>query len=456
MASIRKRTQWRLVLEHAWRYKTYPTLKQAQADLEAYEAQGLMGLRIERAPGGSWEVRIRSKLAPDIVKSFERRAEADAWAKEREGEIAKRQFVDYREADRNTLGDLLDRYDRERLKGRPKDDPDKVRVRKLREDPLAWVRMSVLQSSDIVKYRDARIKLVKGSTVTKELELICRVISIARAEWGVHLALNPASGRLVRRPEKQPGDERDRRLGDVASQPPAAKQVGRDRSAGGTSRRKTADDAFENDPETDALLKMPLTERQALLRACRYPHWYTQRKREVTAATLKTRARRKALVVPVKARNRPGCRIWAITSFALETALRRGEIYGLKWQHVHLAEGYLDLPGTLTKNRRPRMVPLTVRAQRILATQVRIGELVFATNANTIKMAFKRARARAASDGLRFHDLRHEATSVLFERTDLRPNEIGHITGHADPRMLERYYNKRPQEFVQRFRESYK
>jgi len=169
MASIRKRTQWRLVLEHAWRYKTYPTLKQAQADLEAYEAQGLMGLRIERAPGGSWEVRIRSKLAPDIVKSFERRAEADAWAKEREGEIAKRQFVDYREADRNTLGDLLDRYDRERLKGRPKDDPDKVRVRKLREDPLAWVRMSVLQSSDIVKYRDARIKLVKGSTVTKEL-----------------------------------------------------------------------------------------------------------------------------------------------------------------------------------------------------------------------------------------------------------------------------------------------
>ena len=219
MASIRKRTQWRLVLEHSCRYKTYPTHKQAQADLEAYEAQGLMGLRIERAPGGSWEVRIRSKLAPDLVKSFERRAQADAWAKEREGEIAKRQFVDYREADRNTLGDLLERYDRERLKGRPKDDPDKVRVRKLREDPLAGVRMSVLQSSDIVKYRDARTQLVKGSTVRKELELVCRVIAIARAEWGVHLALNPASGRLVRRPEKQPGDERNRRLVTYADGP---------------------------------------------------------------------------------------------------------------------------------------------------------------------------------------------------------------------------------------------
>jgi len=38
----------------------------------------------------------------------------------------------------------------------------------------------------------------------------------------------------------------------------------------------------------------------------------------------------------------------------------------------------------------------------------------------------------------------------------LRANEIGHITGHTDPRMLNRYYNLRPEEFVQRFRESFK
>lgn len=95
-----------------------------------------MGLRVEPAPGGGWEVRIRCKWAPDPVKTFQRRAEADAKAKEREGEIAKRQFVDYRQADRNTPGDLLNRFDRERLQGRPKDEPDKVRVRNLCADPV--------------------------------------------------------------------------------------------------------------------------------------------------------------------------------------------------------------------------------------------------------------------------------------------------------------------------------
>jgi hypothetical protein len=46
--------------------------------------------------------------------------------------------------------------------------------------------------------------------------------------------------------------------------------------------------------------------------------------------------------------------------------------------------------------------------------------------------------------------------SRLFENTDLRANEIGHITGHTDPRMLERYYNKRPAELVKRFNDARK
>jgi integrase len=462
MASIRNRTPWRLVLEDASRSKIYPTRKQAEDDHDAYYAQGLMGLRVEPVPRGDrYEARVRSKWAPDLVKTFRLKSEAQQWVKEREGEIAKRQFVDYREADRNTLGDLFVRFERERLDGRPADDADKCRIGKLRDHPIALLRMAVLQPSDISAYRKEREKLVKGATVTKELELICRVIGIARAEWGMHMAVNPASARLAPRPKKEPGDERSRRLADshVAVAPaqrlPAA-QPGKGMAPQRKSRRKSEDDAFENDPETDALLKLPQSEQQALLRACRYPHWYTQRKRDVTAATQKARALRKAAVVPVKARQRPGCRIWALTSFAIETAMRRKELCQLDWTHVHLAEGYLDLPGTITKNRKPRIVPLSLRAMRILKTQPRKGALVFATSTNTIKMAFRRARERAASADLRFHDLRHEATSNLFERTDLRANEIGHITGHTDPRTLERYYNKRPQEFVQRFRESFK
>jgi integrase len=457
MASIRKRTPWRLILEDVSRTKIYPTRKQAEDDHDAYYAQGLMGLRVEPAPGGSWEARVRSKGAPKLIKTFRLKSEAEQWVKEREGEIAKRQFVDYREADRNTLGDLFARFDRERLSGRPADDADKCRIGCLRDHPVSLVRMSALRACDIQAYRDERKKSVKGATVTKELELICRVIGIARAEWNLHMAVNPASAAHTSRPKKEPGDERTRRLAKShVKATPAPHLTVAQPGKGGKSRRKTENDTFENDPETDALLKLAQSEQQALLRACRYPHWYTQRKRDVTAATQKARARRKAAVIPVKARKRPGCRIWALTSFAIETAMRRKELCQLAWAHVHLAQGYLLLPGTITKNGKPRIVPLSLRAMRILKTQPRKGELVFATRPNTIKMAFKRARERAASIDLRFHDLRHEATSSLFERTDLRANEIGQITGHTDARTLERYYNLRPQEFVQRFRKSFK
>lgn len=136
--------------------------------------------------------------------------------------------------------------------------------------------------------------------------------------------------------------------------------------------------------------------------------------------------------------------------------MRRGEIIKLRWKHVHLAEGYIDLPGSITKNGKPRIIPLTTRATRILQTQPQTSDFVFDTNANTYKLALRRAMLRAGCIELRGHDFRHESTSTMFEDTDLRANEIGHITGHTDPRMLERYYNKRPAEFVARFRKSFK
>ena len=174
MASIRKRSPWRIVVDKdTANAAVFDTLKQAVAAAHALVAQGAVlgfvqeprkGLAVgpetalvERVPGGSWEVRIRSRSAPELVQSFARKSDADDWTTQREGEIAKRQFVDYREADRNTLGDLLVRFARDRLQGRPKDDPDVVRTAKLRDHAIARIRMSVLQSSDIVTYRDERV-----------------------------------------------------------------------------------------------------------------------------------------------------------------------------------------------------------------------------------------------------------------------------------------------------------
>jgi integrase len=458
MASFSKRTyfSWRLVCtDEPSLNATFASEVSANARLLELSEQGHSGVKIKKFSSLGWQARVRRNGFPLLVKTFPRRDMAEQWATEREAEMHKRQFVDYREAARNTLGDLLRKYDSKRLSGRPKQDPDRARLAKLSETPIAMIRMSILQASDFIEYRDERCKMVKGSTVKKELEVFCAVISLARRDWRINLPVNPACGALMERPGKVDGDERVRRLKEKhtivteraePTSPSGPTQVQ-------AKRRLRAGIEYENDTDTAVILALPQSEQQALFRACRYPHWYTQRKRQVTAATLKARAQR-AVAAPIKARLRPGRLIWSLASFAIETAMRRGEMLKLQWSHTHLADGYLDLPDSITKNRKPRLVPLSLRARRILAAQPRTGETVFDTNVNTVKLGFKRAFERAGCVDLRLHDLRHEATSRLFERTDLRESEIGYITGHTDPRMLQRYYNKRPEEFVDRFNRS--
>lgn len=460
MATIDKRDyqSWRVTCSEDRSFNaTFKSEGAAQARLRELSEQGLTGLKVKKSSSIRWQVRVRLKGFPTLTKTFPRRDQAEDWAREKEGEIVKRQFIDYREAERHSLGDLLTKYDTQLLGNKPKDDPDRVRIAMLKRLPIANIKMSLLLASDVVALRDDRLQQVKGATVRKELELICRVIAVARREWKIFLAQNVASGELVRRPPAEPGDERDRRLGElhqvVSDQPTLASSSKSQNSK--AQRRVRTDVEYETDPEVSKMLAMPQNEQQALLRACRYPHWYTERKRDVTAATLKARAKRTARA-PIKARLRPSHIIWALASFAIETAMRRGEMLKLRWAHTNLTKGYLDLPGTITKNRKPRLVPLSTRARRILAVLPTDGDFVFATSINAVKLGFKRALARAGCVDLRLHDLRHEATSRLFEQTDLRDSEIGFVTGHTDPRMLQRYYNKRPDEFVDRFHKSFK
>jgi integrase len=57
---------------------------------------------------------------------------------------------------------------------------------------------------------------------------------------------------------------------------------------------------------------------------------------------------------------------------------------------------------------------------------------------------------RAAIADLRFHDLRHEATSRFFENTDLDAIEIASITGHKSMQMLKRYTHLRADRLARR------
>ena len=65
------------------------------------------------------------------------------------------------------------------------------------------------------------------------------------------------------------------------------------------------------------------------------------------------------------------------------------------------------------------------------------------TITRTLSQQFGRIFASAKCPDLTFHDLRHEATSRLFERTNLSDVEIAKITGHKRLEMLKRYANLR-------------
>jgi integrase len=84
--------------------------------------------------------------------------------------------------------------------------------------------------------------------------------------------------------------------------------------------------------------------------------------------------------------------------------------------------------------------------------------MVFWVRAGSIRTAFLIALNKAKSThadkplllaGLRFHDLRHEAVTRLFEK-GLNPIEVGMVSGHRTLSMLQRYTHLRTESLVAR------
>ena len=133
---------------------------------------------------------------------------------------------------------------------------------------------------------------------------------------------------------------------------------------------------------------------------------------------------------------------------AIETGMRRGELLSLTWDNVHLDKSWVHLP--MTKNGESRDVPLSPKAKDILRSLPRdISGKVFPIHFEGLKSLWRRAMKRADIVDLRFHDLRHEATSRFFE-LGLNVVEVGAITGHKDLKMLQRYTHLRAEDLVRK------
>ncbi|MHB8544253.1 MAG: tyrosine-type recombinase/integrase [Leptospirales bacterium] len=141
-----------------------------------------------------------------------------------------------------------------------------------------------------------------------------------------------------------------------------------------------------------------------------------------------------------------------VVRFALETAMRRGELAGMTWDMVDLKKRTVTLPET--KNGQKRIVPLSSVAVTILKERLntrRIDGKVWNIGLDAISQDFAKACQKAEISGLHFHDLRHEATSRLFEK-GFDTMEVRTITGHKTLQMLARYTHLRAEDLVERMK----
>lgn len=125
-----------------------------------------------------------------------------------------------------------------------------------------------------------------------------------------------------------------------------------------------------------------------------------------------------------------------IVLLAIETGMRRSELLSMKWENIDYQNQYVHLPDT--KNGDARSVPLSKKALQLLNLQPKTVDTVFSTKPDSVSQAFQRACQRVGILDLRFHDLRHEATSRFFEK-GLNTMEVSTITGHKTLTMLKRY-----------------
>ncbi|GAC1569102.1 MAG: hypothetical protein NVS3B3_23120 [Aquirhabdus sp.] len=159
---------------------------------------------------------------------------------------------------------------------------------------------------------------------------------------------------------------------------------------------------------------------------------------------------------------------------AIETAMRMREMYTLQMHQIDLDAKHISLykrkSDYATKTKVSRHIPLTPKMIRLIREYMEIvkkgergmagfdfdsgclfpwvkpneTENRYAQVSARLSGMFTRIFEEAGCSNLKFHDLRHEGISRLFENTSFKATQIKSISGHSSDRMLARYTNLRP------------
>lgn len=345
---------------------------------------------------GRWQAIVRRRGHKPRYKTFSRKLDAQRWAHGLEEQIHNGSYRDRHSAEHTTLTQLFVWFEDTVTPTRVPGTTEPYRLRTLARLLGHWIVAEVSPEA-FVDY--ARVRLKEGvapATIRRELQLASDVFNSARAMRRLDIAANPVTMAMtiIRKFRVlKPSAERTRRLlkGEQA-----------------------------------ALLGTKL-------RACMW--------------------------------------IQPMAEFALETAMRRGEIARMRRQDVQGRTLHIYRSKTDWKTGKAgRTIPLSPRALEILKVLPVLQDdkgrplerFWLPTDEHSITRAFSRL-LRAVNEAhkkdkdvpkvadLRFHDLRHEATSRLFEK-GYAIEEVAVFTGHRDWASLKRYTHPDPEKIAAKMR----
>lgn len=130
--------------------------------------------------------------------------------------------------------------------------------------------------------------------------------------------------------------------------------------------------------------------------------------------------------------------------FAIETAMRAGEICSLKKGDITGRVAQL----CMTKNGSARQVPLSSRALELLSYLPEEQDTLFGLLPSQLDALFRKLKNISGVADLHFHDTRHEAITRLARKLDVLA--LARMVGHKDLRQLQTYYNETAAELATR------
>ena len=142
----------------------------------------------------------------------------------------------------------------------------------------------------------------------------------------------------------------------------------------------------------------------------------------------------------------------AMIILAIDSGLRRGEIFKLHWEDIDFETNLIHILGTNTKTERARNVPLSQRAKDELEKlkEMSYGDRPFPFT--DIKRSFATAKRIAGIDDLHFHDLRRTAITRWIQQG--APIALaGKLGGHSQLQTTMKHYTATDSNIIQEINE---